>query len=101
MDYVNKARRMVEQKAAASLHGGQLSAQNQEIYSVIADARIREVRASMEQARPELKILHFSDGTLSVDELLDSEDENEKESAPPVDAVRPLTLPLTHPCFSS
>ncbi|XP_055332600.1 protein FAM177B-like [Paramacrobiotus metropolitanus] len=64
---------------------------SQEIFTVIADAKIRELRESMaakEDTSGHSRIIHCSDGTINLDELED-DDEETKEMGPVVD---PKTL---------
>ncbi|OQV18095.1 hypothetical protein BV898_07866 [Hypsibius exemplaris] len=74
MDYVNKVKDFASQG-------------NGEIFSVVSDAKVRQLREAMEHPRQPPVILHFSDGTLSLDDLDD--DEETVEAGPVVD---PKTL---------
>lgn len=66
------------------------------IFNVIADAKVRELKDSMEKASATSstsRILHFSDGTMSVDELQgDDDDESHEDSGPIVDPVSTVSI---------
>lgn len=63
-----------------------------EIYTVIADAKIRELRetmASPSDLHRTSNVIHFSDGTIDLDDILE-DDESEDEEQPVVDPVCPF-----------
>ena len=77
MDYVNRVKDDLRHYAT--------DPNREQIFTVISDAKVRQLRSDMERPREPI-VLHFSDGTLSLDEL-DGDEEEGMESGPVVDPV--------------